>query len=132
MTTADTAAVHPRVADLQRIMQPINSAPTLFRVNGIGPTLLGQLRYPYVEPYYIAMQFFTFVFVPLFPLGVYVVKAGEGNSYYFVGKIRYADLRAYAGPEGMRSLWLSLLRHFSVWLGLALAAFIAFSIITGG
>lgn len=131
MTTADPAAVHPRIAELQEIMQPIHSAPTLFRINGVGPTLLGQLRYPYVEPYYIAMQFFTFLFLPLFPLGFYVVKPGEGNSYYFIGKVRYADLRAYAGPDGMRSLWLSLLRHPSVWLGLALLGIIGSAFVTG-
>lgn len=131
MTTADTAATHPRIAQLQDIMQPIQSAPALFRINGIGPTLLGQLRYPYVEPYYIAMQFFTFLFIPLFPLGFYVVKAGDGNSYYFIGKIRHADLRAYAGPEGMRSLWLSLLRHPSVWLGILLLGVIGSVFVTG-
>lgn len=131
MTTADTAAVHPRIAQLQRIMQPIRSAPALFRINGVGPTLLGELRYPYVEPYYIAMQFFTFFFIPLFPLGFYVVKDGGGNSYVFIGKIRYADLRDYAGPEGMRSLWLSLLRQPSVWLGMVLLVIIAAAIATG-
>ncbi|HET7460597.1 MAG TPA: hypothetical protein VFJ82_05100 [Longimicrobium sp.] len=131
MTTADTAAVHPRIAQLQNIMQPVASAPRLYRINGVGSTLLGQLRYPYAEPYYIAMQFFTFLFVPLFPLGFYVVKDGGGNSFFFIGKIRYADLRAYAGPDGMRSLWLSLLRHPSVWLGVMIVAIIGSVFVTG-
>jgi len=131
MTTHDTAAVHPRVEHLQSIVQPIGRAPTLFRINGIGPTLLGSLRYPYVEPYYIAMQFFTFAFIPLFPLGFYLVKHDGGNSYYFIGRLRYADLKGFAGPEGMRALWLSLLKHPSVWLGLAVMTFIAYGIVVG-
>ncbi len=131
MTTIDTASVHPRLSDLQRIMQPVDRAPTLFRINGIGPTLIGRLRYPYMEPYYVSMQFFTLFFIPLFPLGFYVVKTGGGNSYYFVGQLRHADLRAFAGPEGMRRLWLSLLRHPTVWIGLVLLAFVVAGIFTG-
>ena len=131
MSTQTPDAIHPRVAHLHSILQPIDRAPTLFRFNGIGPTLLGQLRYPYAEPYYIAMQFFTFAFIPLFPLGFYLVKPGGGNSYYFVGRLRHADLREFAGPEGMRALWMSLLRHPSVWLGLAVLGVLLYGVVMG-
>jgi hypothetical protein len=131
MSNADASAVHPHIATLQSILQPIDRAPRLMRINGIGTTLLGALRYPWLEPHFVAVHFFTVLFIPLFPLGFYLVKPADGRAYYFIGKISHANLAAFVGVEGMRRLWLSLLREFSVWLGLFVIGVIVAVVVSG-
>lgn len=75
---------------------PVKSAPGLYAFNGTGTTLLGHLRPSSVSDRFFARRFFTVFWVPIFPLGIYLVSMVDSRTYRFHWQIAAHDFhRAY-------------------------------------
>lgn len=79
-------------------LEPIDSAPSLSTINGIGTTLYGKREFDPQTQSYIATLYFTFFFIPIFPIAAYRVIDAGGGSYRFLGK----------APLGRGSIWYPL------------------------
>lgn len=66
-------------------LTPVKSAPSLQTINGIGFTLYGRTDHDAESGSYMATYYFTFFFIPLFPIARYRVTS-SGQSYRFLGK----------------------------------------------
>ena len=66
-------------------LEPLGKAPTMHTINGIGTMLYGNYK-PNADGVHIATLWFVFLFVPVFPLGAYVVRKAGGNSWSFFAK----------------------------------------------
>lgn len=65
-------------------LQPARGeAPSLYTLNGIGTMLYGHYK-PDGQGNYIATQWFTFVFLPIWPLSAWVVRKAENGGWYFL------------------------------------------------
>jgi hypothetical protein len=77
-------------AHYQRVRgKPINSAPSLSTINGIGFRLYGQSDIDRETGSYAANHYFTVLYIPIFPVGRYRVISAGGNSYNFLGKLPF-------------------------------------------
>lgn len=85
-------------------LKPIDRAPSLQTVNGIGTMLYGRRSFDATTNSYIATLFFTVVFVPIFPIAAYRVIDAGGGMYRFLGKARLSRA-AFAAPV----IWAFLL-----------------------
>jgi hypothetical protein len=98
-------------AQLQRDnFKPIKSAPSLYTVNGIGTHLysLG-IKYPPKPEWQLATLYFVVLFIPIIPLKRYLVRPGQGSTWYFHGTVRFGVVQ-----------WV----HLALVVGLLLAFFI--------
>lgn len=65
-----------------------DDAPTLWRLNGIGTTLLGYLNDERVlGPRYFTIYWFTFLWIPIIPISIYLVEPIGDRKYKFLGSI---------------------------------------------
>lgn len=72
-------------------LEPIQSAPRLYTINGIGTTLYGSSDREPVSGSYLSTYYFVFFAIPIFPISRYrVIDTGLG--YRFLGK---APLRTF-------------------------------------
>jgi hypothetical protein len=78
-------------------LKKIDSAPTMYTFNGIGTTLYGRRDYDPHSQSYIATLYFTFIFLPVFPLASYRVKSVDGGRYQFLGRAP-VKRTAFIGP----------------------------------
>ncbi|MCG3181886.1 MAG: Beta-barrel assembly-enhancing protease [Phycisphaerae bacterium] len=62
-------------------------APGLSRVNGIGHCLMGRTDFDPRDNTYIATLWFTFLFIPLFPVRQYLVRDAQPRGWYFFGSV---------------------------------------------
>lgn len=67
-------------------LAPINSAPSLYTINGIGVTIYGNTDADPESGSYMATYYFVFFFIPIFPICRYRVIPSGGKSYRFLGK----------------------------------------------
>ncbi|MDI1450960.1 hypothetical protein [Polyangium sp. 6x1] len=65
--------------------RPLERAPTLFTLNGIGFRLYGE-RDVWPDGSYVATYFFCFVFIPVVPVAAYRVRQVDSTSYQFLAK----------------------------------------------
>src|SRR5262249_34196850 len=66
-------------------LKPLSSAPSLWTINGIGCALYGSTEPDPENGSYLATYYFTFLWIPLFPICRYrVIRSGE--AYRFLGK----------------------------------------------
>ncbi|MFT3913216.1 MAG: hypothetical protein QM704_03725 [Anaeromyxobacteraceae bacterium] len=73
---------------------PTGSAPGLYTLNGIGTRMYGRSEEG-TDGSYVGTLFFTFVFLPVWPIAQYLVSS-EGAKYYFFGKVPISPtLRAW-------------------------------------
>lgn len=79
-------AEHPRLW-----LDPLSSAPGMYTFNGIGTMLYGR-HLPQSDGTYIATLWFTVLFVPLWPLGSYLVARAEEGGWYFLAKAPFSRL----------------------------------------
>lgn len=70
-----------RLAQLKAHLKPIKNGPLLGRINGCGFTLHGWLKDELLHPHIVKMHWFTILWVPLVPLGTYVVDRGDYDQY---------------------------------------------------
>lgn len=108
----------PGVAYLINTMVRISSAPVLRTVNGFGFRLCGTLALPGLKQQHLAAHWFVAFFLPVLPLGLYVVSGNYPGPYKFYGRVRFRiAVRAY----GSRIWWLLA----SAWLhGIAMLTFV--------
>ena len=66
-------------------MEPIDEAPSLHTINGIGTSLYGHSDE--MNGTYVATLCLCFLFIPLIPLGRYRVSSYDGKHYRFYGKL---------------------------------------------
>jgi hypothetical protein len=67
-------------------MQQIKKAPSLYTINGIGTSVYGQRDFDLETGTYVKTLWFTFLFIPIVPLGAYrVVDVPPG--WAFLGKV---------------------------------------------
>jgi hypothetical protein len=127
--SAEKAATHVQESRergnfLKQYLRPINWAPTLFRFNGIGCTVLGRFDSPEVAPAFFCVYMFTFLFLPLTPLNIYLVTGGRDGlhgSFRFYGSINMSDF-AKTYPGALWRLLLSAAGHTLAMLGVFVAA----------
>ncbi|OWK46845.1 tetratricopeptide repeat protein [Fimbriiglobus ruber] len=67
-------------------MTPIQSAPGLSSINGIGTTIVGQRDHDAETGTYVKTHCFCVLFVPLIALGAYRVADAE-RGWYFIGRV---------------------------------------------
>ena len=70
-------------------VEPINAAPGLHTINGIGTTLYGRSNYDPHSNSYETTRYFVFFAIPIFPLGRYRVIDAGPDSYRFIGKVPF-------------------------------------------
>jgi hypothetical protein len=73
-------------------LKPINSAPGLRTVNGIGTTLYGRSDYDEETRSYLTTLYFVVLFLPVLPIARYRVIQEQSGYYRFLGK---APLRRF-------------------------------------
>ena len=97
-------------------LRPLGSVPSMHTVNGIGTTIYGRVEADEEAGTYVATHWFVFLFVPVLPLGQYLVSDAGASTYRFYGRV----------PEGAlvwawrRAAWVSaaLLLASATWAGL--------------
>jgi hypothetical protein len=90
--------------------KPVNSAPVLRTINGMGFKLSGRIDIPGIDDgRHIAVYWFVFFFLPLIPIAVYVVKGTSGAHYTFFRRLRFVSvINAYG--------WGTLRLYGSAWI----------------
>jgi hypothetical protein len=78
------------LAQRRLFLEPMASAPGLFTLNGIGTRIYGNEDVDPQDGTGIGTLFFTFLFMPLFPLCQYLVIS-EGRSFSFFGKVPFGS-----------------------------------------
>jgi hypothetical protein len=88
-------------------LKPIEAAPSLGSVNGIGATIYGASDRDPETGSYLTTYYFIFFFIPVLPIARYRVIAAGNNSYRFIGKaaLRTFDKLHIAGVV-IGILWL--------------------------
>lgn len=66
-------------------LRPVEKAPSLSTINGIGFKLYGNTDRNPSDGSYIATYYFVLLYIPIFPISRYRVTS-SGNSYRFLGK----------------------------------------------
>jgi hypothetical protein len=61
----------------------------LMRINGIGTTLHGREHADPKAGTYVATRYFTFFYIPLFPVGCYCVRPAATGGWYFLGQVPF-------------------------------------------
>lgn len=87
---------------------PIQSAPPLWRLNGIGITLYGESERDESTKSIVKVLWFTILFLPILPITRYRVIPEGDNAYRFLGRVRLSTWLVW-----WRNL---LLAGFAIWL----------------
>jgi Tetratricopeptide repeat len=96
--------------DRRWFLEPLTSAPTMSTINGIGTMLYGESeRDP--DGTYVSTLFFTFVFVPIYPIAQYLVRPLGGRKWSFFGKVP---------PSAVIRTWRSVVRLAAAAAALAI------------
>src|SRR6266478_4892146 len=94
---------------------PVESAPSLHRINGWGCSLVGSYVDREILPLYFALYVFTVFWIPLVPIQIYVVTIDSNAGYRFWATISARDFaRLY--PNGLLKLGLSCIVDSLLWL----------------
>lgn len=72
-------------------LDPVAKPPTMYTVNGIGTKLYGQSQ-PAADGTHIATLWIVLLFIPIWPLGSYLVAPAEGRGWYFLAKAPFSPL----------------------------------------
>ncbi len=68
-------------------LRPINGAPGLSTVNGIGMRLFGRRDFDQETQSYVTNHVFSILFIPIIAVGAYRVIDVPGGGWYFLGKV---------------------------------------------
>ncbi|HWX83541.1 MAG TPA: hypothetical protein VNZ48_08080 [Xanthobacteraceae bacterium] len=96
-----------RLEELWQAIHPIQEAPSLNRSKGLGGAIVGRFRHPDLGPVFIGARFYTVMWIPIVPGGLYAMSGKRfGVTYQFYGEIKATDfMRLF--PGGMSKLILS-------------------------
>ena len=117
---------------LEQYLKDITKAPSLRRVNGF--CLLGTMNDSITAPSILKMYWFTALWIPIFPIGVYLVRGSAGGSYKFLAKMDISTFHSlyrrnlakfYMGVAAEALLWLVMIIIALSIAGLGLTALIA-------
>lgn len=89
-------------------MRRIRVPPSTFKFYGIGTTILGERDYDEQTRTHVVTRYFTFFFIPLFPIANYRVRTESSGAKYFKGKVRLRRLQ-HVHLWGVVGLILALL-----------------------
>ncbi len=90
--------------------------------------MLGSFADPRVSPAYFSMLWLTVLFIPLAPLGIYLVRDAGPRSFHFVGRIDAVDFRKLY-PGKTPRLVLSALGHAAIVFACAVVALVVIGMI---
>jgi len=76
-------------------MKPIESAPTLFTLNGVGTNMYGERDYDRFTRSYVATVYFVILFIPIIPISCYRVIRHQGGGWNFIGKVDWSNRERY-------------------------------------
>jgi hypothetical protein len=96
---------------LRAALRPVRAAPPLWRVWGVGTTMLGCYTDKTLHPAYHSVLCFTVLFVPVIPICIYFVSNPKDHGpsvFRFHAKIRTRDL-ASIYPGSLVKLFLSVM-----------------------
>ena len=113
----------PTWDEIKPRLKPVESAPALKRVNGIGVGLLGWKREIPGSPMYFKGYWITVLFFPLIPLGFYVVSGGY-PEYRFHARMSLWDfvvIYKWSSVIYILSAFLESVVLFVVFFGLMFA-----------
>ena len=68
-------------------LKPIKGPPPLFRINGIGTTILGQRDYDPETETYVTTLWLTLLFLPVLAFASYRVANAQEGGWYFFGRV---------------------------------------------
>jgi tetratricopeptide (TPR) repeat protein len=61
--------------------------PIVSTIHAFGPSFFGEREFDQATGSYVANQWLTFLFVPIFPLGAYRVADADGEAYSVLGRV---------------------------------------------
>lgn len=76
------------LANRRMFLSPIDNAPGMYTLNGIGTRIYGESEPDSQDGSYIGTYFFTMIFVPLFPIRQYLCTS-DGSQYQFFGRVPF-------------------------------------------
>lgn len=90
---------------LETILNSLNKSkqnPTLQTTNGIGMALFGRYSPDFMGDLLFKIHFFCFVFIPIIPLGIYLVRVDnlnpvEGTTHSIYGKLSVLNFLSLFG-----------------------------------
>lgn len=80
------AAIEYALANPHEFAEPVESAPTLWTLNGIGTKVYGEDQFDSLTGLYLKTLYFTFFWIPIFPIRRYLVRS-MGDEYQFFAKV---------------------------------------------
>lgn len=81
--------IHHAASQQKSNGQPVDKAPSLSTINGIGFALYGRSDEDFDTGQYTTTHYFVVFFVPVFPLGRYRVLRRDSQGYRFFGKLPF-------------------------------------------
>lgn len=116
MRTSNERALKDGAQQLLSAPQPLTSAPSLFTMNGFGTMLYGKAD-PRPDGWYTATLYLVALFIPIIPLGRYIVRDAGGRSWNFAGKVPLTKgQRWYRRGVGLAVLAAIAFAWVSSWL----------------
>lgn len=117
-----------RAARLMEGLDRGKSPRFLGTINGIGVSLLGRLSAPGLDPVYVTAACGCLFYIPVLPLGFYLVKDAADGSHLCYGRIKpRAIWDAFGVQEGRSFMWSVILQAGGRFL--ILAAIIALIVV---
>ena len=108
--------------------------PKLYTLNGIGQTLLGDYRPREMAPLRFAVSWFTFLYVPLLPTGIFLLDAQPqdpfpgSRTHTFYGELTFRDFyRLFATRGGVGILLRTVARDAAIRFAVLMLLLLAFA-----
>ena len=105
-TKIDSAIHKTECIDIDDLLQYVDKSKTTGncrRVNGTGTTFGGHMKLPGFSNLGFIKKYFSIVWIPLFPLGTYLVQDWNGYSGSFIGKIASEDADKFIDQNKQRT-----------------------------
>ena len=121
--------------ELAKIFNLINTSktkPILHTVNGIGCDLFGRFSLYFMDDLVFKINFICIVFIPIIPIGIYLVKVDEinpieGSTYTIYGKMSAVNFFKLFGYTAIPKLIFTI---FGDIIGKLVALAIALALLT--
>jgi hypothetical protein len=121
-------AITSDLEHLRGLLKKVDHTPALWRLNGCGTTLLGQLQPTHHADGFFTRLFVTVLWVPIIPLGIYLVSYSldphgrpRYNSFLFHAQIAPSDFHRVYHTAVFR-FYLGALGHALAMIGVVIGA----------